>query len=100
MSSVSRIVSRVQILEAEWANGRHLRNVFAGFGPMEMGRIAGQHDYRAGRIRLQLVGIELITEPNVEDAGNDGVYPVLGMPMRHQFHIVRNVNPDGVRAFL
>jgi hypothetical protein len=53
---------------------------------MEMGRIAGQNDYRAGRVRLQLVGIELITYPNVEDAGKDGVYPVLGMPMRHQFH--------------
>jgi len=67
---------------------------------MEMGRITGQNDDRAGWIRLQLAGIELITQSNVEDAGNDGVYPVLGMPMGHQFHIVRDVNPDGVRAFL
>jgi hypothetical protein len=65
-----------------------------------MGRIAGQNDYRAGRIRLQLVGIELISQPNVKDAGNNGVYPVFRMPVRHQFHIVRDANPDGVGAFL
>ena len=40
---------------------------------MEVRCIAGQNDHRTGRIGLQLFSIELITQPDIEDAGNDRV---------------------------
>jgi hypothetical protein len=48
-----------------------------------MGCVAGQNYHGTGWIRLQFVGIELVAKPDVEDAGNDGVNAILGMPMRH-----------------
>ena len=98
--SVSRIVFRVHVIQAERPHSGHLRDVIARLRPVEMRGITWQNDYRAGWKRLQLIGIELIAQANVEDARDDGVDPVLGMPVRHQLHTVRHVNPDGVRAFV
>jgi hypothetical protein len=53
-----------------------------------------------GRIRLQLNRVELITQSEIEDAGDDCVNPVLGMPVRHQLHALGNVHPDRVRSVL
>ena len=38
---------------------------------MEMGGAAGQNEHGTGRIGFQLIGIEVISQANVEDAGND-----------------------------
>jgi hypothetical protein len=49
---------------------------------------------------LQLLGVELITQADVEDAGHDCIDPVLGVPVRHQLHTVRDLDPDRVRSVL
>ncbi len=67
---------------------------------MEVGRIARQDDHSAGRIRLQLICIELIAQANIEDAGNDRVYPVLRVLVWHQLHTARHLDPGHVRAFI
>jgi hypothetical protein len=38
-----------------------LGDVFAGFRPVEMGRIARENDYGAGWIGFQLAGVEFFT---------------------------------------
>jgi len=70
---VSRIRFRADVFKAKRPNRRHLRDVLTGFRPVEMGRIAGQNDDAAGRIRLQLIGVELIAQADVEkNAGVSG----------------------------
>src|SRR5262245_23229587 len=95
-----RIVLRVYVFNAQWPNGHHLRDVLAGLGPMKVGCIAGQNDYGAWRIRLQFISGELITQTNVEDAGDDGVYPILGVSVWHQLNSVRHLDPDRVETFV
>jgi hypothetical protein len=53
-----------------------------------------------GGVRLQLFSIELIAEANVKDAGNHGVYPILGVFVWHQLNGARHLHPDDVRAFV
>src|SRR5262245_52326654 len=98
--AIPRIVFRVDILNAQGPNGSHLRDVLAGLGPVEVGSIAGQNDYGAGRICFQLLRIELLTQANVEDSGNDCVYPILRVLVWHEFQAARHFDPDHVRAFL
>jgi hypothetical protein len=50
---------------------------------MEVGRTAGQNNDCAGRISLQLIRIELITQANVKHTGNDCVNTILGVFVRH-----------------
>ena len=63
---VSRIIFRADVFKAKRPNRRHLRDVLTGFRPVEMGCIARQNDDAAGRIRLQLIGVELIAQADVE----------------------------------
>jgi hypothetical protein len=46
---------------------------------MEVGSVAGKNDDRAGRMGVQLLGVKLITKPDVENAGNDRVDPIFGV---------------------
>lgn len=48
----------------------------------------------AERIGLQFVRVEFAAKADVEDTRNDGVDAILGMPMRHQFHALRHLDPD------
>ena len=59
----ARIVFPIDVFKAKRPNRRHLRDVLAGFRPMEVGGVAGKNDHRAGRIGVQLLSVELITNP-------------------------------------
>ena len=63
---------------------------------MEMGRIAGQDEDAPWRVRLQLIGVELIAQAYVEDAGYNCVHSILRVPVWHQFHAVGRSDPDRV----
>jgi hypothetical protein len=94
----ARVVGRIQIFEAERADCRDFRDVFAGFGPVEMRRVTGQHDHTSGRKCLYPVAIELIAETDVKHAGYDCVDPIL--PVRHQFCAAGYFHPEDVRTTL
>jgi hypothetical protein len=66
---------------------------------VEVGRIAGQNDNAAGRIRLHFIVVELIADADV-DAGHDCVYPVLRMSMWHQLDAGGHFDPDYIGAGL
>jgi hypothetical protein len=82
---LTRIVVRIQVFEAQRTDGRHLGDVLTGFCPMEVRRIAGQNNDATGRIRLDLIAVELIAEADVEDTGLDGVDSILGVSVRQSF---------------
>src|SRR5882724_8992710 len=44
----TRIVGGIQVFEAQRTNGRYLGDVLTGFGPVEVGGIAGQNDDATG----------------------------------------------------
>jgi hypothetical protein len=94
------IIIRIDVFEAKGANCCYLRDVFARFGPVKMGCVPGQNDYGTRRIGLQLVGVELFSQADVERAGDNCVNPVLWMTMGHQLHTFRHFDPDRVRAGL
>src|SRR3954447_8812572 len=96
----SRIVLRIDVFNAEGPNRGHLRDVFAGFRPVEVGRVSRQHDDATGRIGLQLIGIEPIAKADVEHSRHDGVDAILGVAMGHEFHAARDPDPDRVRTGL
>src|SRR6266404_5031837 len=95
---VPRIVFRVHVCKAQRSNRRDLRDVFAGLCPVKVRRVARQYNHRAGWIRLEFVGVEFFARADIEDAGNDCVDPILGMPVRHQLHATRHLDPDHVRS--
>lgn len=97
---VSRIVFRADVFKAKRPNRRHLRDVLTGFRPVEMRRIAGQNNDATGRIRLQLIGVELIAQADVENAGDNCVDSILRVPVWHQLHAVGYSDPDRVGAGL
>jgi hypothetical protein len=65
-STVPWVVFRVYVVKAERPNGGYLCDVLTGLGPVEVGRTAGQDNDAPGRVRDQLVVVELITQPNVK----------------------------------
>src|SRR5271166_129508 len=71
------VVAGIEVFEAERTDGVDLADVLAGLRPVEVPRIAGEHDDAAGRIGLHLVAVELFAEANVEDAGDDRIDAVL-----------------------
>ena len=97
---LARIIGGIEKFNAERADRRYLRDVFAGSRPVEMGSVAGQHDHASRRKSLHLVAVELIAKADVEHARHDRVDPVLRMPMRHEFCAARRLDPDDVRAGL
>jgi hypothetical protein len=88
--------SRADVFKSEGSNRRHLLDVFTGFRPTEMGRIAGLNDNANVGIRLQLTRVELITQADVENAGDNWVDSILRMPVWHQLY----ADPDRIRAGL
>src|ERR1700733_14358545 len=98
--SVPGIVARVDVVEADRPERRDLGDVLAGLRPVEVRRLARQHDDGAGRIRLQLVRVEVLAQPDVENTGDDRVDPVLVVSVRHQLHPGGCLDPDGVRTGL
>ena len=67
---------------------------------MEVGGVAGKNDHGAGRIGVQLLCVELITNPDVENAGNDRIDPILGVVVRNQLHTTGHLDPDRVGSRL
>src|SRR6266436_1844738 len=96
----SRIVLRADVFKAKRPNRRHLCDVLTGFRPVEMGRIARQNDDATGGICLQLIGVELIAEADIENARHNCVHSILRVPVWHQFHAVGYSDPDRVGAGL
>ena len=85
---VSRIVFRADVFKAKRPVRGHLGNVFTGFCPVEMGRIARQKKDATGRIRQQLIRVELIAQAYVENAGYNCVDSILRVPVWHHLHAV------------
>jgi hypothetical protein len=100
LSLISGVVVRVEIIETERADCRHLADVLAGFRPVEMECVAGQNDHGAGGKGLQLIGIEAVANPDVEDARNYRVDSIFGVFMRHQLHTSGYFYSDRVGAGL
>src|ERR1700683_5637338 len=98
--AVSRIVFRAEIFQSKRPHRGYLRDVLAGFRPMEMGRVAWENDHGAGRIGFQLTRVEFITQSDIKDAGNHGVDSILRVLVRHQLRAVGRFDPDGVGAGL
>jgi hypothetical protein len=73
----------IDVLKAKWPDGRDLSDVPTRLRPVEMPRIAGQNDDGSGRKRLQLIGVELITQADVEDPGDHGIDSILRVPVWH-----------------
>jgi len=98
--AIPRIVFPIDLFKAKRPNRRHLRDVLAGFRPMEMGRVAGKNDHGAGWIGMQPLSVELITNRDVENARNDSVEPISGVFVWHQLHTTRYLDPDRVGSGL
>src|ERR1035438_5059447 len=81
---VSWIVFRAEVFQSKRPHRGHLRDVLAGFRPMEMGRVARENDHGTGRIGFQLTRVEFITQSDIKDAGNHGINSILRVPVRHQ----------------
>ena len=97
---VSRIVFRAEVFQSKRPHRGYLRDVLAGFRPVEMGRVARENDHGAGRIGFQFTGVEFITQSDIKDAGNHGVDSILWVLVRHQLLAVGRFDPDCVRAGL
>src|SRR6266404_5353114 len=50
---VSRIVFRAEVFQSKRLDRGYLRDVLAGFRPVEMGRVARENDHGAGRNGFQ-----------------------------------------------
>jgi hypothetical protein len=61
---------------------------------VEVRRVAGQHDGAAGWIRLQLIGVELAAETDVENAGDHCIDTILRVSVSHQLYAVGHSAPD------
>ena len=68
--------------------------------PSENGTYAGRKEDATGQIRLQLIGVELITQAYVENAGYNCVDSILRVPVWHQLHPVGYSDPHRVQAGL
>ena len=83
---LTRIVAGIQVFEAQRTISRYLGDVLTGLCPVKVGRITGQNDNATGRIRLHLVGVELITQTDVENAGHNCVNPILRVSVWHELN--------------
>src|SRR4029077_11146265 len=97
---VSRIVFGAEVFQSKRPHRGYLRDVLAGFRPVEMGRVARENDHGAGRIGFQLTRVEIITQADIKDAGNHGIDSILWVLVRHQLLAVGRFDPDCVRARL
>jgi len=98
--AISWIVFRAEVFHSKWPHRGDLRDILAGFRPVEMVRVAREDDHRAGRIGFQLTRVEFIAQSDIKNARNhrkDSIFRVL---VRHQLHAVGRFDPDGVRAGL
>ena len=93
-------MSRVEIAETQWSDRRHPGDIISLFRLMEMWCIAWEDEHTAARISTEHVGVEAVSEADVEYAGYDGVDPVFRLPMRHQFDAARQSDPDHMGARL
>jgi hypothetical protein len=98
LSVVPRIVVGADVFKAKPPNRRHLRDVLTGLCPVEVRRVAGQHDDAAGWKRLQLIGVELAAETDVENAGDHCIDTILRVSVRHQLYAVGHSDPDRIGA--
>src|ERR1700722_19961188 len=71
--AVPGVISWIDVLEPKGTDCRYLGDVLAGFCPVEVWGSAGQHDDCAGRVRLQLVTVEVVAQADVKHPGDDRV---------------------------
>jgi hypothetical protein len=90
----------VDVVEADRPERGDLGDVLARLRPVEVRRLPRQHDDGAGRVRLQLVRVEVVALADVEDTGDDRVNPVLMVPVRRQLGPGRRLDPDRERTGL
>jgi hypothetical protein len=95
---MARIVVQVVIFQAERTDRRHLRDVFTGLCPVEMPGFAWENDDASRRIRADLVDVECLAEPDIEDTRHDGVDSIFRMLVRHQFRAIRHLDSDHIRT--
>ena len=63
--AIPRIVFRAKVFQSERPDRCYLRDVLAGFRPVEMVRVAGENDHGAGRIGFELTRVEFITQSDM-----------------------------------
>jgi ABC-type sugar transport system ATPase subunit len=97
---VPRIVDWVDVGETQRSDRADLRDVFAGLGPMEMRLAAGQHYHAPRRVRAELALVELVSQPDVKDAGDHRVNAVLRMPVRQHLGTGRQLDPNQIGSRL
>jgi hypothetical protein len=90
----------VDVFKAKRANCCDLGDVFTRFCPMEVGRVAGEHNYRARRVGIQLFSMELITQSDVENARYHCVHSIFRVLVRHQLDAMGCLDPNRVYAGL
>src|SRR5262249_25322620 len=72
----------------------------AGFCPMKMPGVAGQHDDASRRIGLHRIAVELLAEPDIKNAGDDRVDAIFGVLVRHQLGAAGHLDPDNIGSGL
>jgi hypothetical protein len=72
----------VDVVEADRTERGDLGDVLARLRPVEVRRLARQHDDGAGRVGLQLIRVEVLAQADIEDTGDDRVHAVLMVPVR------------------
>jgi len=58
----ARIVAGIQVLEAQRTDGRYLRDVLTRLCPLEVRGIGRQNEDSTGRIRFQLIAVQLVAQ--------------------------------------
>jgi hypothetical protein len=62
---IPRIVFRAKVFQSKRPDRCYLRDVLAGFPPVEMVRVARENDHGAGRIGFELTRVEFITQSDM-----------------------------------
>jgi hypothetical protein len=67
---------------------------------VEVPSVAGQHDDCSWRVRRDLVGVETLSDADVEHSGHDRVDPIFGVSVRHELHAGGDLDSNHVQALL
>jgi hypothetical protein len=92
------IVLWINIVQPQWAYRIYLRDVFTGFCPMEMCRVAGENDDAARREPGKLVSFKRLAATNIEHSGHHGVNSVFLMAVRGHNDAKRHFDAYHVRG--
>src|SRR6266403_4498947 len=71
--------------QTQWANCRHLRNVFTRLCPVKMRLIAWKNNHAPHPVCSQFALIECFSEADIENARKDCIDAILRVLVRHHF---------------